>query len=392
VKKPDREALEREGFIKCEKRSASIWLEVTDTGRRYVSEVSQKKLTKRQTSILRVLLAKGGEGFQKDIKPAVKKPDREALEREGFVKCEKRGVGIWFEATDTGRRWAAENLNIDLPKRSNAESLVPQDSLPESKNNNLIETKILRDTISPNTMIIQSLRRVFGTNGTTNAGLDELCEIAGLIEASGYESRARIDPSVVRGLEYYTGPVYEVELLLDTIDEKGRPVRFGSVGGGGRYDGLVSRFRGEPVPATGFSIGVSRLLAALTHLGKIDAKPEPGPVIVTVLDRDRLADYQRMAATLRQAGIRAELYLGSGKFGPQMKYADRRRSPCVVIQGSDEKQRGEVQIKDLIVGAELAGLSKERDDYLRKQAQAQFAVPEDRLVEAVRELLARHKS
>jgi len=135
---------------------------------------------------------------------------------------------------------------------------------------------------------------------------------------------------------------------------------------------------------------VSRLLAALMHLGKIDAKPEPGPVIVTVLDRDRLADYQRMAAALRQAGIRAELYLGSGKFGPQMKYADRRRSPCVVIQGSDEKQRGEVQVKDLIVGAELAELSKERDDYLRKQAEAQFAVPEERLVEAVREVLARH--
>ena len=121
-----------------------------------------------------------------------------------------------------------------------------------------------------------------------------------------------IDPSVVRGLEYYTGPVYEVELLLETKDEKGRPVRFGSVGGGGRYDGLVSRFRGEPVPATGFSIGVSRLLAALTLIGKIDTKAEPGPVVVTVARPGaRIADYQRMVATLRAAGIRAELYLGN---------------------------------------------------------------------------------
>jgi len=223
-------------------------------------------------------------------------------------------------------------------------------------------------------------------------GSSELRQVLKYVQAAGYGSqRIRIDPSVVRGLEYYTGPVYEVELTLPITGDDGKPVRFGSVGGGGRYDGLVSRFRGEPVPATGFSIGVSRLLAALTHLGKIDAKPEPGPVIVTVLDRDRMADYQRMAATLRQAGIRAELYLGSGKFGPQMKYADRRRSPCVVIQGSDEKQKGEVQIKDLIVGAELAGLSKERDDYLRKQAEAQFAVSEDRLVEAVREVLGRHR-
>jgi len=153
----------------------------------------------------------------------------------------------------------------------------------------------------------------------------------------------------------------------------------------------VARFRGEAVPATGFSIGVSRLLAALTHLGKIETKPEPGPVIVTVFDKDSIADYQRMASALRQAGIRAELYLGSGRFGAQMKYADRRGSPCVVIRGADEKAKGQVQIKDLIVGAELAGLSKERDDYLQKQAAAQFAVPEDRLVEAVREVLARHK-
>ena len=242
-----------------------------------------------------------------------------------------------------------------------------------------------------NTETLDAIRGPHNASPSRQQGVHELEQIAVLVEAAGYdESRIIIAPSVVRGLEYYTGPVYEVELTLPITGDDGKPVRFGSVGGGGRYDGLVSRFRGEPVPATGFSIGVSRLLAALMHLGKIEAKPEPGPVIVTVLDRDRLADYQRMAATLRAAGIRAELYLGAGKFGPQMKYADRRRSPCVVIQGSDEKQRGEVQIKDLIVGAELAGLSKERDDYLRRQAEAQFAVPEDRLVEAVRQVLARH--
>jgi histidyl-tRNA synthetase len=224
------------------------------------------------------------------------------------------------------------------------------------------------------------------------AGVNELQGLVAHCEASGYGSRRiLIDPSVVRGLEYYTGPVYEVELTFPTTGDDGKPVRFGSVGGGGRYDGLVARFRGEPVPATGFSIGVSRLLAALTHLGKVATKPEPGPVIVTVFDKDRIADYQRMASTLRQAGIRAELYLGSGKFGPQMKYADRRGSPCVVIQGSDEKAKGEVQIKDLILGAELAGLSKERDDYLQKQAAAQFAVPEADLVAKVREVLARHE-
>jgi histidyl-tRNA synthetase len=220
----------------------------------------------------------------------------------------------------------------------------------------------------------------------------ELRAIYEITQACGYGSRRiRIDPSVVRGLEYYTGPVYEVELLLDTKDEKGRPVRFGSVGGGGRYDGLVSRFRGEPVPATGFSIGVSRLLAALQLIGRIDSKPAPGPVVVTVFEQDRIADYQRMVQELRNANIRAELYLGSGKFGAQMKYADKRGAPCVVIQGGDEKAKGEIQIKDLALGAELAGMSKDRDEYKQKQAEAQFAVKESELVAGVRRVLDRHK-
>jgi len=226
-----------------------------------------------------------------------------------------------------------------------------------------------------------------------NAGDQELSEIEALVSAAGYSDRVKIDKTVVRGLEYYTGPVYEVELTFEINDDKGRPVRFGSVGGGGRYDGLVTRFMGQPVPATGFSIGVSRLQAALTALGKLDSKPAPGPVVVTIFDRDRVSDYQRFVSMLRNAGIRAELYLGNPKnnVGAQLKYADKRNSPCAVMQGSDEKARGEVVIKDLIAGAELAGLSSERDDYLKKQAQAQVTVSEDALVENVRDLLARHK-
>ena len=224
------------------------------------------------------------------------------------------------------------------------------------------------------------------------AGLSELGDISKIVLTAGYgEDRIRIDSSVVRGLEYYTGAVYEVELLLETKDEKGRPVRFGSVGGGGRYDGLVSRFRGEPVPATGFSIGVSRLQAALTMLGKLDTKPEFGPVVVTVFDRDRVADYQKMVAVLRSAKIRAELYLGNPKtMGNQLKYADRRNSPCVIIQGSDEKSRGEVQIKDLIEGAKAAAAIASNQEW-RETRPAQFSCREDELVVKVREVLARHE-
>jgi histidyl-tRNA synthetase len=231
-----------------------------------------------------------------------------------------------------------------------------------------------------------------GDNRRFIDAIKETEEIVRMCDKSGYApDRIRFDFSVVRGLEYYTGPVYEVELTLETKDEKGRPVRFGSVGGGGRYDGLVSRFRGEPVPATGFSIGVSRLQAALTLLGKIDTKPDFGPVVVTVFDRDRVADYQKMVAVLRNANIRAELYLGNPKsMGNQLKYADRRNSPCVIIQGSDEKATGEIMLKDLILGAGLSDLEGDRDAYLQKQAEAQTRVAETALVDEVRKILDKH--
>ncbi|WP_425328753.1 histidine--tRNA ligase [Rhodopseudomonas palustris] len=238
---------------------------------------------------------------------------------------------------------------------------------------------------------LRALGQKFAINESFSIGFSNLETIEQLVRSSGYGAdRIRISGTVVRGLEYYTGPVYEVELLLDTKDEKGRPVRFGSVGGGGRYDGLVSRFRGEPVPATGFSIGVSRLQAALTLIGQLNNKPQPGPVVVTVFGGD-IAGYQKMVATLRSAGIRAELYLGNPKhsLGQQMKYADKRNSPCAIIQGSDEKAQGIVQIKDLILGAELASLEKDRDEYLKKQAEAQFSCGEDELVAKVQDLLQR---
>ncbi|MBF9049098.1 histidine--tRNA ligase [Roseobacter sp. HKCCD9010] len=218
-------------------------------------------------------------------------------------------------------------------------------------------------------------------------GVQELETIAELLAAQGYgPDRIEIDPSVVRGLGYYTGPVYEAELTFEIKDEKGRPRQFGSVAGGGRYDDLVKRFTGQEVPATGISIGVDRLLAALRAKGRIGGAAQ-GPVIVTVMDRDRMGDYQSMVATLRQAGIRAEVYLGNPKnFGNQLKYADKRESPVAIIQGSDEAARGVVQIKDLVLGAQIA-----QDATLEewKSQPAQREVPLADLVAEVRSILDR---
>jgi histidyl-tRNA synthetase len=213
--------------------------------------------------------------------------------------------------------------------------------------------------------------------------------IALLRQADYGPDRILFDATVVRGLEYYTGPVFEAELTFPAADESGQPVRFGSVGGGGRYDGLVSRFRSQPVPATGFSIGVSRLYAALTHLGKLQENTAArGPVVVLVMDKDKVGGYQKMARELRDAGIRAEMYLGDAGMKAQMKYADKRGSPCVIIQGGDERARGEVTIKDLLEGARLSGEIADHAEW-REGRPAQFSVPASDMVKEVRLLLER---
>jgi histidyl-tRNA synthetase len=236
---------------------------------------------------------------------------------------------------------------------------------------------------------VQRLAALVGASERGRAGVAELEEMSRLFLAAGYgEDRIKIDPAVVRGLGYYTGPVFECELLMEARNEEGQLMRFGSVGGGGRYDDLVARFTGQQVPATGFSIGVSRLYTALKLLGRTDEGKALAPVVVLVMDRDRLGDYQRMVNSLRAAGIRAEMYVGTSGMKAQMKYADKRGSPLVVIQGGDEKARGEVQIKDLALGAELASGVESREDY--KEARlAQFSVKEADLVKAVREALAK---
>ncbi|MCR8722906.1 histidine--tRNA ligase [Frigidibacter sp. ROC022] len=229
------------------------------------------------------------------------------------------------------------------------------------------------------------LREIVGHSRAGLEGVDELEEMASLLSTQGYgPDQIVIDPSVVRGLGYYTGPVFEAELTFEIRDEKGRARQFGSVAGGGRYDDLVKRFTGQAVPATGMSIGVDRLLAALTAKGRLDAQAE-GPVVVTVMDRDRMADYFAIASELRQAGIRAEVYLGNPKnFGNQLKYADARGAPIAIIEGADEKANGVVQVKDLVLGAKIAEQASVEE---WKSQPAQREVPRGDLVATVKRML-----
>ncbi|SFV36466.1 histidyl-tRNA synthetase [Devosia crocina] len=222
-----------------------------------------------------------------------------------------------------------------------------------------------------------------------NDGVTELEAMQTLFDAAGYgPEKIKIDPSVVRGLEYYTGPVFEIELTFKVQNEKGQDVVFGSVGGGGRYDGLVSRFRREPVPATGFSIGVSRLANALKLTGNLGSDEPVGPVVVLVMDKDQTARYQAMVSELRQAGIRAEMFLGSTKnFGKQVAYADKRNAPAVIIEGSQEREGGILQVKDLVAGKQAAQAITDNAEW-KAARPGQFEIKREDLVAAIQKLLS----
>ncbi len=240
----------------------------------------------------------------------------------------------------------------------------------------------------PRDQVLNALDAVVGGTEAGAQGLNELSRISAALKALGVaDTAASIDPSVVRGLEYYTGAVFEAELLLDTTDDKGRPVRFGSIGGGGRYDDLVARFTGERTPATGFSFGVTRLASALRAAGRDPAADTRGPVVVIAFSEDDMAHYFAAASELRAAGIAAEVYLGKAGMKAQMKYADRRGAPAAVILGGDEIAAGTVTVKDLDLGRELARGVADHDAW-KSERPGQSVVPRADLTATVRAILA----
>lgn len=234
---------------------------------------------------------------------------------------------------------------------------------------------------------ITTLEKLVGASERGQEGCLELATIDRILSATGFDNdRVSFDTSIVRGLGYYTGPVFEAELLADIRDKKGRPVRIGSIGGGGRYDDLVSRFRGQAVPATGFSFGVSRFLSALERMDAIEQSVKP-PVVICAFDRNLMNEYFMMAAELRQAGIRAEVFVGSGNITKQMKYADRRKAQITVLMGEDELAKNEVTLKDLYLGAEAAKAIESNEEW-KSSRPAQKTIAREQFVKAVKNMLS----
>ena len=331
---------------------------VTDEATKLTVLRAIDKLDKFRIEGVRLLLGKGRKDESGDFTPGAGLDDEQS-------KTVLRYVGL------------AEEVEKELAR------LLEEVSTEEQRHVGPEKLALVRSTALDNSFLRLKLSDL--------AGAEELRAMQSMFAAAGYgPDRIRIDPSVVRGLEYYTGPVFEIELTFPVTNDKGEVVVFGSVGGGGRYDGLVSRFRSEPVPATGFSIGVSRLYSALVSQGLVSTSVPAGPVVVLVMDRDQTPRYQEMVSRLRNAGIRAEMFMGATKnFGKQLAYADKRNSPAVIIEGSDERTRGVLQIKDLVVGKAAAAEITDHAAWTEARP-GQFECDNADLVTKVRELLAAH--
>jgi histidyl-tRNA synthetase len=228
--------------------------------------------------------------------------------------------------------------------------------------------------------VVAQLRVLFAGLEGAEAQIDVIARISNHLYALGYrDDRVALDLSIARGLAYYTGPVFEA-ILLDAP-------QFGSVFGGGRYDGLVTRFLGESIPAVGASIGVDRLLAALTHLGAVSKRKATAHVLVTNMDAALIDDYLQITWELRRAGIPTELYLGTAKGpGKQLKYADQYEIPLALLYGSNEKAKGEVTIKDMAVGRAKADKLGDRSEWLAARP-GQVTAPRAELVDTIRKML-----
>jgi histidyl-tRNA synthetase len=341
-----------------------------NAGRRLTVLRAIDKLDKFGVEGVRFLLGDGRKDESGDFTPGAKLDEEQISQLEKLYKVQEDGRNDYFTFMK-------------------GEDLLPEDILVGESG--LVAGKTIGRNVLGGPRSTELFKGLFPDSELVQEGVDELLAISNLVRSANYASnRIRLDVSIVRGLEYYTGPVYEAELLFDVTNEKGETVQFGSVGGGGRYDGLVKRFTGQDVPATGFSIGVSRLMTALKNLGKLGQDEAIAPVLVTVMDGDTeaMGRYQKIAQDLRNAGIRAEMYQGNWKkFGNQLKYADRRGCPLAIIQGSDEREKGIVQIKDLIEGKRLSGEIADNVTWRESRA-AQVEVGEADIVASVIRMLA----
>jgi histidyl-tRNA synthetase len=232
--------------------------------------------------------------------------------------------------------------------------------------------------------VMAALAEVLPDTDEARKALDEMAQLADALDALGVsETKAKFAPSLTRGLDYYTGAVFEM-VIPDAP-------QFGSVMGGGRYDGLVARFKNQAIACTGMSVGLDRLMAALTHLGVVESAQSPVQVLIVSLGAIPAAEALRVATELRQEGIATEVFYGSKKkmkMGTQLSHADHYGIPVAVILGEDELAAGHVSIKDLVAGKEEREDIDDRDAYREAGKTGQVTVSRSEMVATVKSILA----
>ena len=273
---------------------------------------------------------------------------------------------------------------LGVGRRDDSGDFTTGANLKEEQINHIMQFVTMK--YDNNTKTLKHIETLVGNSSVGKQGISELQQILELSETAGFfEDRIRVSPATVRGLGYYTGSVFEAELTEKIQNEDGTITEIGSVAGGGRYDDLVKRFTGKVIPATGFSLGIDRLLFALNQIKSNKKKYEAGPVIVTIMEKDKLNEYQKIVIDLRKAGIKSELYLGNPKdLGKQLKYADKRRSRFALIIGSEELKNDVIQIKDLELGSKISSQIQTHEEW--KDQPAQVEIPRAKLIEYMMKL------
>ena len=244
------------------------------------------------------------------------------------------------------------------------------------------------DSQSRDGFMTQAIELV-GKNDLGQLAINELRAISNILDKLNYKNSITFDSSIVRGLEYYTGVIFEANLIA-TDKKKDMPI-IGSVGGGGRYDKLISRFRKDQVGASGFSFGISRLCTVMQMMDFEILGESYGPILILNMDKDFEYSYYQMAQELRASGIKTEVYLGSAGMKAQMKYADKKNSPLVIIEGTVEREKGIVTIKNLIKGKEVSATIESRDNWI-KNNEIQFEVNRSDAIKKILQILKKNKT
>ena len=312
------------------------------------------------------------------VKISNRKLSKGLLEKLNITDEQKQSITL--RAIDKLDRVGVEGVQYLLGKgrKDKSGDFTKGAELEESQIKEIIKFLNIKNLSDKN---FEKIREIAADNKSMNNGIKELELMEKYFLLFNFTNYI-FDPTVVRGLEYYTGPIFEANLTFGVKNNKGQEIEFGSVGGGGRYDDLVKRFNNQDCPSTGISVGLDRLIYAILQKNKIKAEKK-NPVLICVFDEKYMDFYIKILNVLRSKNISAEIYSGSSNIKSQFKYADKRGCDFVILCGDDEVSKNVVTIKNLNVGKQMSENIKDRSEW-KQSLEAQKTVAFDQLLNEIK--------